>query len=160
VAKNKKGSFLIEVTFYLLLSLLLTHYLFQWLGALIINVRQISVHVNNISNSLFAHISFLKIINDAPRHRNLWLSHDPSRCCWKNSKGTVCLYYKNGLLIQKTHLNESGITTRLVLLNELCQGNFYYFSTDNSIERIEFLYQFDSSEKKFSMVAKTHYGMV
>jgi hypothetical protein len=155
VAKIKTGSFTVELVFYLFLSLLLTQYLFRWLDTLIINVKRMSFQIHCISSLMVAHIKFLQTVNNAPCHDNLWLVRNDTRCCWKDLQGTVCLYYKNGLLVQKTYSNEHGTTTRLILLSKLCAGSFHYSLKNNLIEHVTFSCRFNNEEKRFSLFAKT-----
>jgi hypothetical protein len=158
--KTNYGFFTIELVFYLFLSVLLIQYLLQWLVIILINVRRISIQANIILGLMFAHLQFLQTINKAPCQDSLWLSRDSSRCLWKNSQETVCFYYKNGFLIQKTRITENGITNRLVLLNNLSDGNFHYILKNNSIEKVIFSCRFDQEEKEFFLIAKTQCEVV
>ena len=149
------GFFTIELIFYLFLSVLLIQYLLQWLVIIVINVRQISIQANIVLGLMFAHVQFLQTINKAPCQESLWSFREGSRCLWKNSQATVCFYYKNGSLIQKTRITENSIANRLVLLNNLSDGKFHYVLKNNSIERVIFSCRFNQEEKEFFLIAKT-----
>ena len=164
MVKIKHGSFIIELVLYLFLSLLFARYLFVWFDMLIINVKKIAFHINYFSQIIFAHVKFLQTVNNAPCQEDDWLIKSDTRCCWKDLQSTVCLYYKNGLLIQKIHYYKTSTKTRLVLLSNISEGVFRYDIKNNSVRCLAFYYQLNtkektySHEKKFFLVAKTFYG--
>lgn len=164
MVKIKHGSFIVELVLYVFLSLLLARYLFVWFDMLMLNVKKIAFQINSFSQIIIAHVKFLQTVNSAPFQESDWLIKNDTRCCWKNVQGTVCLYYKNGLLIQKIHSYKTSTKTRLILLSNISEGVFRYDIKNNCVRCLAFYYQLNTKEKmhchekEFFLVAKTFYG--